>query len=128
MRADDRGSVTAFVVTLTLALLLAAGLVFDGGRLVAGRTAAADAAENAARAGAQEITGIRSGAFRVDPARATARAEAYLSAVGASGSVAVDGRSVTVSVTTSIEVNLLGLLGLGRRSVTVTRTVEAVDR
>ena len=36
-RRDEQGSVTVFVVSITAALLLIAGLVFDGGRMIAAR-------------------------------------------------------------------------------------------
>lgn len=125
---DEHGSITAFVVTTAMALLLCAALVFDGGRLVAARTAAADAAENAARAGAQEIVGVRSGEFRLDEGRATQRAQAYLGEVGVSGGAVATSRTVTVTVTATTELTMLGLLGMGSRTIVVSRSAEAVDR
>ncbi len=125
---DDRGSISAFAVTMTLALLLSAGLVFDGGRLVTARTTAADAAENAARAGAQELVSLRAGDFRLDPARAAQRAEAYLGQMGARGGAVASERTVTVTVSATTHLTMLGLLGLGSRTISVTRRVEAVDR
>jgi len=125
---SDRGSVTGFVVGMTLALLLCAGLVFDGGRLVAGRIAAADAAENAARAGAQQVTGIRAGAWHLDPTRAAAVAKQYLAAEGVEGSATATEDAVTVTVSRTTTMTLLQLVGVGARTVQVSRTATAVDR
>jgi len=52
---DERGMVTAFVVGVVFALLLAAGLVYDGGAVLAARRAADNRAATAARAGAQAL-------------------------------------------------------------------------
>ena len=46
---------TAFVVTLAAALILLAGLVLDGGLVLAAKRRAINEAEAAARAGAQQI-------------------------------------------------------------------------
>ena len=77
---SDRGVVTAFVLGLVLAFVLLAGLAVDSGRLVAAHVTAGDHAENAARAGAQEVTLVRLGWRLVDPRRATATARARCSA------------------------------------------------
>jgi hypothetical protein len=58
--------VTAFVVTLTVALLFAAGLAYDAGRLVDARIAAADVAAGAARAGAQHTVVDAAGHVTLD--------------------------------------------------------------
>lgn len=127
-RGDERGSITAFVAVLTFALLCCAALVHDGGRLVVARNRVADVAENAARVGAQEIDGLRSGRWRIDPQRAAARSQRYLAEHGASGTVTVGERTVTVTVSTTTAMHLLGALGIGARTTVVTRTVEAVER
>ncbi len=126
--ADDRGSITAFVAVMTFALVCCAALVYDGGRLVAARSRVADVAENAARAGAQEITGLRSGQWHIDPERAATRSRRYLAEHGASGSVTVGERTVTVTVSATTPMRLLGTIGVGDRTTVVTRTVEAVER
>lgn len=128
LRPDDRGTVTAFVAGVTLALLLAAGLVFDGGRIVDARLEAADVAGAAARAGAQATTGLRAGARRLDPARAHAAASAALQATGHSGTVAVSATEVRVTVSVTRRMTLLGLAGVGPRTVTATRTARPADR
>ena len=54
--SDERGSITAFFAVLSVALILCAGLVLDGGRLLAERRTLSDLAAGAARAGAQAIS------------------------------------------------------------------------
>ena len=58
-RRDEEGTVTVFVVGFMLALLLVAGLVIDGGNVLAARREAANVAESAARAGRKESTSTR---------------------------------------------------------------------
>ncbi len=127
-RSDDGGSISAFVVALVVVFVAVAALVVDGGRFVAARSNAADTAENAARAGAQELRRLRDGAFELDPARAVARAEQFLAAQGVGGTATADTRHVTVTVTTSVAPVMLGLFGVGPRSVVVTRTATPTDR
>jgi hypothetical protein len=51
----DRGSVTAYLLIMTVALVMLAGLVLDGGASLAAQGRAADSAEEAARAGADAL-------------------------------------------------------------------------
>jgi hypothetical protein len=125
--AGERGTVSAFVVALTLACLLSAGLVLDGGRIVAARLEAADVAGNAARAGAQQVIGLRAGEPRLDPARARSAAQAVLAAAGVAGTVTVDGRSVTVTARITESMLLLQLVGIGSRTVDATTTARLED-
>ena len=124
----DRGSITAMVVTMTVALIACAGLTFDGGRLLGARLDAADHAENAARAGAQHVTAIRDGHWRLDGPKARAGALDYLASVGVPGDAVVVGDDVTVTVSVHRRMVLLGLGGVGDRTVTATRTARPVDR
>ena len=45
---SERGSISGFVVVLSMTFVACAGLAFDGGRMIAARAEATDAAENAA--------------------------------------------------------------------------------
>ena len=122
----ESGMVTVFVVTMTMALLLLAGLVVDGGAVLAARRQAIDIAEQAALAGAQ---GIRVGDVRtgleptLDPALAADAAEGYLDEVGRDGDVSVVGNDVEVTVSISRPMLILGLAGV--RDVTVTGRAQA---
>ena len=53
--ATERGTVTASVVILVVAIIAAAGLVYDGGRLMNARREATSVAASAARTAAQEL-------------------------------------------------------------------------
>lgn len=125
---DERGQVTAFVAALTAGLLLVAGLVFDGGTALATKTRALDQAQEAARAGAQELSlvWVREGAGPLlDPARAHAAAQTSLAAAGATGTVTVARDEVTVTVTRTTRTQLLHLAGVGEIRVSATATARA---
>lgn len=97
----ERGSVAPFVAVVALALLMVAGMAYDGGQVIAAQARARDLAGNAARAGAQEVDldALRATgepALLTDRAAATARS--YLAESGVDGDVAVSGATVTVTV------------------------------
>lgn len=130
-RADDAeaGSVTVFVAISTLGLLLLVGLVADGGaKLRATQRADATAAE-AARAGGQALdlaAAVAGTHDRVDRAVATRAAQAYLDAVGATGTVTIseDRTRLLVIVQDTAPTAFLGLIGINQ--VTVTGSAQAV--
>jgi len=135
--ADEHGQVTAFVVVFVTAVLLFAGLVLDGGLALAAKVRAMGEAQEAARAGAQEIDLVAyraDGTLRLLPQQASAAAQRYLAAAGHTGAVSVAGNTISVSVTVSHPTELLGLIEIG--SITVTgsgqaqpqRGVDAEDR
>ena len=124
----ESGMVTAFVVIFTLALLLMAGLVLDGGLALAAKVQAIDDAQAAARAGAQAIdipTYRASGQITLDPAQAAADAERYLAAAGHTGTVSVNGEQVTVTVTITQPTQILDLAGIDHLTETGTGTATA---
>ncbi|GAA1029191.1 MULTISPECIES: TadE/TadG family type IV pilus assembly protein [Amycolatopsis] len=126
LRDDEDGRVTAFVVIMAVAALLFSGLVLDGGLALAAKVRAIGEAQEAARAGAQEIdlTAYRAdGTLRLLPQQASAAARNYLAAAGHAGTVSVAGNTVNVSVTITQPTQLLGLAGLA--SITVTGTGQA---
>src|SRR5947208_8517993 len=98
-RSDD-GSVTLFVVVLTVALLAAVGLVVDGGGKIRALERADETAREAARAGTQMLevpAAVRGESVTVEPAAAARAARSYLAAAGAEGTVSVSDSTVTVS-------------------------------
>jgi len=118
--SDDQGRVTAFVVVITAACLMFAGLVLDGGLALGAKIRAISQAQEAARAGAQELDLAayrNNGALRLLPAQAQDAAQRYLAAVGASGTATVNGNTVSVTVTAHQRTQLLGLIGI--RDLTV---------
>ncbi|MDP9404522.1 MAG: hypothetical protein M3P85_14650 [Actinomycetota bacterium] len=118
--SDERGTVTAFVTAMAVALLAVVGLVADGGFILAAKRQAFDEAEAAARAGAQavDIDSVRRGGpVRIDPEAARARALDYLRPTGHEGTVAVEGDVVRVQVRFQRDMTVLGLIGLGPAAI-----------
>jgi len=118
---DERGSVSLVALAMATSLILCAGLVLDGGHVLAARRAAISIASQAARAGAQELdidTLRRTGTFHVDPNRAAAAADAFLAAAGKHGQVSVHGDEVHVVVYDHQTLHILGIAGLGDVQVT----------
>ena len=129
-RSDDleAGMVTAFVVVFATALILMAGLVLDGGLTLAAKVQAIDTAQAAARAGAQAIdipTYRSSGQITLDPSEAVADARRYLASTGHTGTVAVDGEQVTVTVSITQPLQILSLAGIDHLTVTGTGSATA---
>ncbi|HEU0089845.1 MAG TPA: hypothetical protein VFQ77_19720 [Pseudonocardiaceae bacterium] len=121
LACEEHGRVTAFVVVLTSGSLFFAGLVLDGGLALAAKTRAIGQAQEAARAGAQELdlAAYRAtGVFRLDPAQARVAAQRYLTALDAAGTVSITGNTVEVTVTTTQPTQLLGLVGIDEIRVT----------
>ncbi len=126
-RHGEEGTVTAFVVIFTFALVMLAGLVLDGGLTLAAKVQAVDEAQAAARAGAQavDVPLLRStGQVVLDASLARQDAMVYLATTGHTGVVQVDGNEVEVSVTITQPMQILGLGGIG--SITVTGRGSAV--
>ena len=126
---EDRGQVTAFVTIFTLALIFVVGLVLDGGFILAAKREATNAAEQAARAGAQalDIDVLRArGDHVLEPAAAVDAAQDYLARTGHTGTVTVDDASVTVTVTINRRLLILGVAGIAERPISGTGTATAV--
>lgn len=128
---DDRGSASAFVVGLVVALLVVAGLVSDAGRAVNARVAAVDDAEQAARVGANQLdlTTMRGGGTpRIDTVRATSEVLDFLAARGyatSRASVSADVDAVTVTVRRDVPTTLLQLILIDSFAVEGTATARA---
>lgn len=125
--SDDEGSVTAFVAIVAIALVMVAGMAYDGGQVIAAHSRARSDAAKAARAGAQEIdiTTLRSSGEAVLDARtAESAALAYLADVGATGTVTVDGPTITVTVTV---IQPMRILPVSDRTIIVSETASALN-
>lgn len=124
----ERGSVSTFVVLMVVPVLMMAALAFDGGVLLAERRGAFDAAQNAALAGSQAVAtnAAREGRVSLDPGAAVTAAQAHLAATGDTGTVTVapigDPTSVTVTISRQVPMRLLGVVGVGDKTVTATAT------
>jgi hypothetical protein len=126
-RRDERGSNTAFVAVVASALVLVAGMAYDGGQVIAAHNAARNDADRAARAGAQQIDLDHLRATnepRLDPAAAETAADEYLRRAGATGTATVSGASITVTVTRK---QPMLILPGAERTITVSETATAVD-
>lgn len=95
--------------------------------MVAARIEVADHAENAARIGAQQVTGIRSGERFIDAPRARAAALGYLRRFDVDGDVRVEPGSVTVTARRIEKTTLLRLVGVTEQSLSATRRAELRD-
>ncbi|GAA2843702.1 pilus assembly protein TadG-related protein [Kribbella solani] len=130
-RRGQQGSATVFLLGFATVLLVGAGLVIDGGLALNGRQRIADDAEQASRYGANAIdeNALRdSGAVRVDPDTAVARATSFMADRGYRNiAVAVDGDKVTTSAEGSVETALLSLVGIKSFTVRGDATAEAVE-
>jgi len=119
----ERGGVTVFVAVCVVALLGIIGIAIDGGGKMRATERADHIAGEAARAGGQAIDpakAISGEAVIVDPQDAVAAAQAYLSSVGATGTVSVsgEGRTLTVNVSGSYATRFLPVVGIGSMPVT----------
>ena len=127
MSVRNRGSMSAMVVCLIMATMSLAGLAYDGGRVVSTYMQMSDAAQNAARLGGQQLVGIRNGHPHIDEDLATSAMRAYLMARGLTGSFDIQGTRATVVVSTKVPMRILGIIGVGERTIRVNRTVDVVD-
>ena len=118
------GAVTWWMIGMAGVALLMFALVADGSRVMAGLNQTSDVAQVAARAGAALVdpsTGT------LDPTRAEAAALAEVTAAGMTGTVAVNGPEITVTVDATIDLPLLAVVGVSERTVTSTRTSRALS-
>jgi Flp pilus assembly protein TadG len=126
----ERGSIALYFAITTLAALVMAGLVIDGGAALATRERAADLATQAARAGATALTptSLRDapGQLQANPTAATTAADAVLTDGGATGEVTVNGDTVTVTAHLPRHTVILSAVGLSDISQTATASASAV--
>ena len=127
---DQSGQLSAFLVVLVIPLVAVAGLVADGGGVLAAHQEAIATALEAARAGAQAVDlGVlrSSGAVVLDQSEARAEAWSYLPAAGQNGTVVVSESEVTVTVTLRHTLAVLSAFGIGPVTVSGTATATAVQ-
>jgi Flp pilus assembly protein TadG len=129
---DDRGAATIFVIGLSVMLFVLAGLVVDGGLAINARAEAADVAEQAARAGAQEINeDVLRGSGVVElSGEAAATAETFLESTsfaaegGQITGITVNADEITVSVTRDYDTMLLSIINFDSFTVNSTATAR----
>ena len=117
---DEAGAVAPMLVILVVSIIALSGLTFDGGRILAGRREAQDAATQAALAAtsAIDITAVRQGASSLDPATAVSAAESYLAVNGYSGTATVQAGQIVVTVSLTVDMSILSSVGIGPKTVT----------
>jgi Flp pilus assembly protein TadG len=131
MRRSDRGSVTIWVLGLSMLLLVFGGLALDYWRALALQrelAAVADSAAVAAASGIDEDVYRSTGELVLDPARSTglARAAVYWQDVELVAlDVDVSPGLVSVAVTGEVELGLLGVLVDQSEPLTVRATAAA---
>ena len=113
--ADERGNVTLTTLVMVAVLIALGGLLTDGGERIAAVSETKRVAEQAARAGANELDtdSLRTGGFNVDAASAARRAQAYIASQGLTGTVNIDGGAVTVRVSKPTSPVILSAFGVG---------------
>lgn len=127
---DERGSATAFVVGITITMIVVAGLVVDGGGALNARMTLADDVEAAAVAGAQatDVVRLREDAtvLVIDPVVAEQRAREVLADRGYQGiTVTATDESVTVTAHDTVATKMLSLIGINQFDIDATATAEA---
>ncbi|MDQ1385921.1 MAG: hypothetical protein QOG65_3300 [Actinomycetota bacterium] len=135
-RMDERGTITLWVLGLSISLMFLGGLSLDLWRAVADRRELSSMADTAAIAAANgiDVDALRAGTLHLDPARVRAIALASLaedphrSALDAID-VEIDGNRVTVSLRDHVRFSLLGIFMNGQSfEVRVHATAEPQER
>jgi Flp pilus assembly protein TadG len=115
-RTDERGTITLWVLGLSISLMFLGGLSLDLWRAVAERRQLSSMADTAATAAANgvDVDALRAGSLRLDPARARAIALASLDADPHSAgldaaNVSITGNRATVSLRDHVRFSLLGI-------------------
>jgi Flp pilus assembly protein TadG len=125
--SGDRGSATGWAVGTILVGLLIVALVFDGAAAMTTRATALDVAQQAARAGADQLdlALLRdTGEVAIDPAAAQAAAEQWLAQAGVDGTVSATTAQVEVTVTVTQPTVLLAVVGIPTFTMTAAATAQ----
>ncbi|KAA1427200.1 hypothetical protein [Nocardioides antri] len=126
---DERGAASAFIVGMTITMLVVAGLVVDGGGALNAKSTIADDVEAAAVAGAQatdELHYRQHDELVVNPAEAEARAREVLASRGYTDiRVYATETTVTVSARDTVATKMLLLIGFNEFDIDATATAEA---
>ena len=118
---DQAGSVSLLLIVAVFGLLIAVGLVVDGGQKLRSTQLVQDAASEAARAAVLSVqpgNTIRGQRPTVDEVAARQAAERYLQRAGVAGSVSVGDGRVQVRTASSFTPAFLSIIGLVAQTVT----------
>lgn len=105
----DAGIATIWTVVVMAACVLMVGLVLDGGTILRARSSTFDLAGGAARVAAQHLDqqALADGEIRLDPETARDAGLTWLAVRDTTGTVVVDGDTVTVTVHREVELQIL---------------------
>ena len=119
---------TVWMIGVVVATFMLIGLLLDGGSMLRQRSDVFGIASSAARAGAQQLDQVQAveGVAVLDPVAAERAALAYVTDRGHSGSVAIDGDRVTVTINAVAQLQMLSLVGVDGVSFTATASAQAV--
>lgn len=132
---NERGSITLWVLGLTVMVLFLGGISLDLWRAFELREDLAAMADSAANAGASQLDGAayrETGALQLDGSAAAAAADANLDAQQDSGritnrAITSTGPVLTVQLEGEVEFTLLRVfLGTGSVTITATGSAEAI--
>ena len=125
----SNGSATIWMIGVVVSSMLMIGLVLDGGTMLRARSDAFSLAAAAARAGAQQLDPDAAAQGRpvLDPNKARQVAIDYLTGHDATGTVALTGSTITVTVSTTAHLQLLQVVGARTVQFNATATVRAVE-
>ncbi|MFW6033601.1 MAG: pilus assembly protein TadG-related protein [bacterium] len=125
-QAREQGTISLMLAVLAVSLLVAIGLVVDGGRYITAAQLADNAAGEAGRAAGQHITShaVTGQAPQAHNARAGQAAQDYLAAAGVDGTVTVNGDEITITTTVQRTPVLLSIAGVSAITATGTATVR----
>jgi hypothetical protein len=120
LRGERGAADVLMIVVMATVMLLAAGLAFDGSRVLAARREAVDVANQAARAGAQAVAvpAVRSGGVALDSDAAVRAADRFLTDSEHEGHATVVGDEVVVIVHLAVGLPLLASVGVSSTTVT----------
>lgn len=134
----ERGSVTMWMITTALTMMLLVGLAVDLGGQVLAKQRAQVIAFEAARAGGQQLQGanaVLGQEITLNPSAAVVAADAYLAgAPDVTGTTSVAGTVVVVDTTTAYTTKFLSIIGIstltvtGHAEVQTVRVVQGVQR
>ncbi|ALJ21424.1 pilus assembly protein TadG-related protein [Microbacterium sp. No. 7] len=121
---------SSYVAVAVLALIVVIGWVVDGGGQILAHQRATTLAQDAARVGANAVSGhiVATGSVAIDPTAARAAAEDYVHAAGATAEATVTADTVTVTVTTSYDTIFSVVLGLDVLYAEATASAQLVSR
>lgn len=128
LHRDEHGSVTVWMIGVTVSAFTLVALLLDGGAMLRARSDAFALAGSAARVGAQQLDpdAAVEGLTVLDPIAAERAVQDYLDSAGVTGTAVVSGDTVSVTVTSEAELQMLRLVGGDTVSFQATASVEAV--